>query len=226
MSGAVKAPKIIVHHLNDSRSQRILWLLEELGLSYEIQEFFRTPELTAPDELKAIHPLGKAPIITDGDVVLAESGAIVEYLIDKYGPQFKPSEANKVTNLYWTHYAEGSLMPILVNQLIFTIVPERAPFFLRPLLWLVFGQLRAKLTEPRLRENAAWIVSHLEKTPGEWFAGDDHPTSADFMMVFALEAWSSRGVDYLPKLKQYVEKIHARPAYKRGLERGGKYAYA
>ncbi|KAF7973908.1 hypothetical protein HWV62_13950 [Athelia sp. TMB] len=146
--------KIIVHHLNDSRSQRILWLLEELELPYEIKQHTRQSDQRAPPELLAVNPLGKSPVIQDGDVTLAESGAIVEYIIEKYGrPQDKPTEAGKLDNLYYVHYSEGTLMPVLVNKLVFQIIPTQAPFFIRPLLWIVFGQVDKQLTAPELKKN-------------------------------------------------------------------------
>ncbi|KAF8755499.1 Glutathione S-transferase, N-terminal domain [Rhizoctonia solani] len=226
---------IIVHHLNNSRSQRILWLLlfmmqEELEIPYEIRKWDRTPEMVAPAELRQVHPLGGSPIIEDGDLVLAESGAIVEYLITKYGKgRFNPSEAGWTNNLYYTHYAEGTLMPYLVNLLVFSIVPDRAPLLVRPILRMAFNGLISQMIGPRLKLNSKMIEEHLEKKPGRFFAGGENLTSADFQMVFPLEAWLSRGSDLAPlgeNTRTFVETIHARPAYKRALEKGGKYAYA
>ncbi|KAI9065640.1 thioredoxin-like protein [Trametes sanguinea] len=220
-------PKLVVHHLNNSRSQRILWLLEELEIPYEIKKYQRTSEMLAPPELKSVHPLGNAPVITDGELTLAESGAIVEYIIQKYGNgRAQPPDAGKIDNLYYTHYAEASLMPMLVNKLIFTIIPERSPFFLRPLLKGVFNTVSAKMLNPRLKAHAEMIESHLSKTDG-FFAGGEQPTSADYMMIFCLETWVTRDGGVLgPKTKAYIEKIHSRPAYQRGLEKGGEYTCA
>ncbi|KAG8750585.1 hypothetical protein FRC12_012816, partial [Ceratobasidium sp. 428] len=157
-----ESQKIIVHHLNNSRSQRILWLLEELEVPYEIKRYERTEDMLAPKELRDVHPLGLSPVITDGEIVLAESGAIVgafpsswngndstkahlillEYLIGKYGAgRFNPPESGYVDNLYFTHYTEGTLMPLFVNRIIFTVAPQRAPFFIRPVMNLIFGML-------------------------------------------------------------------------------------
>ncbi|KAI0765373.1 thioredoxin-like protein [Fomes fomentarius] len=224
---AVSSPKLVVHHLNDSRSQRILWLLEELEVPYEIKKYQRTAEMVAPPALQAVNPLGTAPVITDGDLNLAESGAIVEYIIQKYGNgRAQPPESGRVDNLYFTHYAEASLMPMLVNKLIFRIIPSRAPFFLRPLLNGVFNTVSSKLLDPRLKTHAKLIEDHLSKTDG-WFAGGQEPTSADYMMLFCLEAWASEDKAALgPKTKAYVERAHARAAYQRGLEKGGEYKYA
>ncbi|RPD65667.1 thioredoxin-like protein [Lentinus tigrinus ALCF2SS1-7] len=220
-------PKLVVHHLNNSRSQRILWLLEELELPYEIKKYQRTAEMLAPPELTAVNPLGNAPVITDGALNLAESGAIVEYIIQKYGKgRAQPLESGIIDNLYYTHYAEASLMPLLVNKLVFRIIPERVPFFLRPFLKGVFGMLSSKMIEPRLKLHAKMIEDHLAKTDG-WFAGGPEPTSADYMMIFALEAWVSEKENQLgPKIKEYIARVHARPAYQRALEKGGEYAYA
>ncbi|KAH7322183.1 thioredoxin-like protein [Rhizoctonia solani] len=226
----VSPSTIVVHHLNDSRSQRILWLLEELEVPYEIKKWERTAERLAPAELKQIHPLGTAPVIQDGDLVIAESGAIVEYLITKYGNgRFTPSEAGWVSNLYYTHYAEGTLMPHLVNLLIFTIVPDRAPLLVRPILRMAFNTLISQMVGPRLKLNSKMIEDHLAKSPGRFFAGGENLTAADFQMVFPLEAWLSRGTELAPlgeHTRKFVEDIHARPAYKRALEKGGKYSYA
>ncbi|KAI0372103.1 thioredoxin-like protein [Pilatotrama ljubarskyi] len=224
---AQEVPKLIVHHLNNSRSQRILWLLEELEVPYEVKKYQRTSDQTAPPELKAVNPLGTAPVITDGSLNLAESGAIVEYIIQKYGGgRAQPPESGKIDNLYFTHYAEASLMPMLVNKLIFRIIPQKAPFFLRPVLNSVFNTVSAKLLDPRLKIHAEMIEKHLSKVD-QFFAGGNEPTSADYMMIFCLEAWSNRGGEVLgPKTKAYMERIHARPAYQRALEKGGEYAYA
>ncbi|KAI0746942.1 thioredoxin-like protein [Daedaleopsis nitida] len=224
-----ESPKLVVHHLNNSRSQRILWLLEELEVPYEIKKYQRTSEMLAPPELKEVNPLGNAPVITDGTLNLAESGAIVEYIIQKYANgRAQPPESGLINNIYFTHYAEASLMPMLVNKLIFKIIPERSPFFLRPLLKGVFAMVSSRMLDPRLKTHAKMIEEHLAKTDG-WFAGGQEPTSADFMMIFCLEAWSSeaRNDGFLgPKTKAFIERAHARPAYQRALEKGGEYAYA
>ncbi|KAG9098005.1 hypothetical protein FS749_004929 [Ceratobasidium sp. UAMH 11750] len=224
-----EAPKVIVHHLNNSRSQRILWLLEELEVPYEIKKYERTVDMVAPKELRDVHPLGLSPVITDGDVVLAESGAIVEYLIGKYGAgRFTPPQSGYVDNLYYTHYAEGTLMPLLVNQLIFTLIPERAPFFIRPILSMVFSMLMSQMIHPRIKVNMKMVEAHLAKRPGKFFAGGDAPTSADFQMIFPLESFSAKSEPDSTgeHVKAYVKAIHGRPAYKRALEKGGEYDYA
>ncbi|KAH8097038.1 thioredoxin-like protein [Cristinia sonorae] len=218
---------LTVHHLNNSRSQRLLWLLEELEVPYEIKKYQRGADLLAPKELKQVHPLGLSPIITDGDVTLAESGAIIEYVIEKYGgSKAHPPESGKIHDLYFKHYVEGSLMPLLVNSLIFTIVPQRAPFIIRPLVRPIFNMLLAQMVTPRLKEHAKMIEDHLTKDSKQWLAGGTEPTASDFIMSFALESWATKDPEILgPNTKAYVKRIHERPAYQRGLEKGGEYAY-
>jgi glutathione S-transferase len=222
---------IIVHHLNNSRSQRILWLLEELGLPYDIKRYERNAKtMLAPPELKAVHPLGKSPVITDdmsGSVVtVAESGAIVEYLVDTYGDgRFKPAQgsADQLRYTYWLHYAEGSLMPPLLMKLVFDEV-ERAPvpFFLKPVLKAISSKVKTSYITPQIELNLDYLDAELGKSP--WFAGKAF-TAADVQMSFPLEAAASKGGlnDSRPKLTAFLAKIHARPAYKRALKKGGTY---
>ncbi|KAK0211495.1 thioredoxin-like protein [Armillaria fumosa] len=216
---------IIVHHLNNSRSQRILWLLEELGVPYEIKKYYRSSLQQAPKELLEVNPLGKSPVITDGDVNLAESGAIIEYLIEKYGNgRFRTTtESEHINNLYYAHYAEGSLMPVLVMGLIFRFVPQQSPWFLRPFMRFIFSQLEKLLVKPELAKHSELVEQQLSNV--KWIAGGVEPTSADFIMIFPLE-----GLAEIKKAEkntsEYIQKVHARPAYKRGLEKGGKFAYA
>ncbi|KDR68456.1 hypothetical protein GALMADRAFT_257189 [Galerina marginata CBS 339.88] len=219
---------LTLHHLNNSRSQRVLWLLEELQIPYDIKLYERTPEQRAPPELLALSPLGKAPVITDGEVTLGESGAIIEYLIAKYGNgKAVPSESGYIDNLYFSHYAEGSFMPVLIQKYIFDAVPKKSPFFIRPIANMIFGQLDKLLVIPEMTKHLAMIEAHLEKSQSAWFAGGPEPTSADYQMIFPLEAIvhvapSSAG----PQIKKYVQAIHEREAYKKALEKGGKYEYA
>ncbi|KAI0360528.1 thioredoxin-like protein [Trametes cingulata] len=158
---AQEVPKVIVHHLNNSRSQRILWLLEELEVPYEVKKYQRASDQTAPPELKAVNPLGNAPVITDGSLNLAESGAIVEYIIQKYGNgRAQPPESGKIDNIYFTHYSEASLMPMLVNKIIFRVIAQKSPFFLRPVLSGVFNTVSAKMLDPRLKTHAEMVSAH------------------------------------------------------------------
>ncbi len=219
---------LIVHHLNNSRSQRVLWLLEELEVPYEIVCYQRGSDLLAPRELRAIHPLGKSPVITDNGNTIAESGAIVEYLVETYGngrliPPPKTPERLRYT--YWLHYAEGSAMPPLVQKLIFTVLPGRAPAILRPLFKMVMVQLLKNIVDPTLKRHMAFWEGELQNS--EWFAGDQM-TAADIQMSFPLEAANSRAglADGHPKAMALLARLQARPAYKRALERGGPYAFA
>jgi len=216
---------LTVHHLNNSRSQRILWLLEELEVPYEIVKWERGPDDFAPKEMKDVHPLGLAPIIVDGEMTMAESGVIVEYLLRKHGKQRETlSESAQISDIYFTHYAEGSLMPILINKLICTIVPERAPLLLKPFLRSIFEAVSRRMVAPRLKTHLEYVETKLDEAHGEFFAGGGEPTSADFMMIFPLELCAKKFPENLgPKCKEYVQRIHERPAYKRSIEKGGKY---
>ena len=221
---------IIVHHLNNSRSQRILWLLEELGLDYEIKKYQRDPKtMLAPAELKAVHPLGKSPVISDGDTVVAESGAIVEYLVGRYGNGRLVPPVDTPERLRWTyflHFAEGSAMPPLLLKLIFDRIEHGPmPFFVRPIAGAIARKVKSDFILPNIRSQLDYLESELNKST--WFAGEEF-SAADIQMSFALEASSSRGgLDgQYPKLSAFLERIHARPAYQRALERGGKYELA
>ncbi len=220
---------IKVHHLNDSRSQRVLWLLEELGLDYDVVRYERNPgSRLAPPELLAIHPLGKSPVIGDGAITVAETGAVVEYLLETYGQgRLRPApgseEARRFT--YWLHYAEGSAMPPLLLKLVFTMLPRRAPALMRPLVKGVAAKALAGFVDPQLRAHVDFWEAELGRS--DWFAGDQF-TAADIMMSFPVEAGADRAFDAetKPRLKAFLERIHARPAYRRALRRGGEYSYA
>jgi glutathione S-transferase len=184
---------LTVHHLNNSRSQRVLWLLEELGVPYEIVRYQRQPDMRAPAELRAIHPLGKSPVITDNGNTVAESGAIVEYLVDRYGEGRlipPPKTPERLRYSYWLHYAEGSAMPPLLLKLLFTLMPKRAPALLRPLVRKVSNQALTTLVNPQLKQHMAFWESELGKS--QWFAGNEF-TAADIQMSFPLEAAAARG---------------------------------
>lgn len=221
---------ITVHHLNNSRSQRVLWLLEELGLDYEIRRYQRDPEtMLAPAELRKVHPLGKSPVVTDGPLTVAESGAIVEYLVERHGrgrlvPAAGTPERLRYT--YWLHYAEGSAMPPLLLKLVFDRVEAGPmPFFAKPVARAISAKVKAAFIEPQLKTHLDYMESQLARST--WFAGDEF-TAADIQMSFPLEAAAVRGgLDASrPRLMAYLERIHARPAYRRALERGGEYALA
>jgi glutathione S-transferase len=222
---------ITVHHLETSRSHRVLWLLEELGVPYEIKVYRRNP-LTrlAPPELKAVHPLGKSPVITDNGEVIAESGAIIEYLVEKFGPaasgelaqlQPPPGTASHRQCRFWMHYAEGSLMNWLLMKLVFQAIPrQKMPFFARPIARGICQNVQAKLIDPNLATAQQFIEDHLDRNM--WFAGDAL-TMADFQMSYAVEALlARRSVEGgSPKLAAFRSRIAARPAYQRALEKGG-----
>jgi len=219
---------ITVHHLNDSRSQRVLWLLEELEVPYEVKRYQRDLRtMLAPAELKAVHPLGKSPLIEDGAVRVAETGAIVEHLLEAHGqgrlrPQPGTEDRRRFT--YWLHYAEGSAMPPLLLKLVFNQLPRRSPAVVRPLISAVAKKAQAGFIDPQIGSHLAFWEAELGRS--EWFAGDRF-TAADIMMSFPVEAAASRiGVKDRPRLAAFLERIHARPAYQRALERGGPYAYA
>jgi glutathione S-transferase len=223
---------IVVHHLNNSRSQRILWLLEELGLEYEIRKYQRDPKtMLAPPELRAVHPLGKSPVIQDGDLVVAESGAIVEYLVDCYedrnGSTLAPAPGTpeRLRYTYFLHYAEGSAMPPLLLKLVFDEVEKSpAPFFVRPIARAISNKVKNSYVLPQIRQHLAYLEGELGKRA--WFAGDDF-SGADIQMSFPLEAAATRGgLDgQYPNLVAFLDRIHARPAYRRALERGGQYDF-
>jgi glutathione S-transferase len=219
---------LVVHHLNNSRSQRVLWLMEELGLPYEIKHYQRNPKtMLAPPELRAVHPLGKSPVVTDGETTLAETGAIVEYLVDKAGGRLRPASGapERLRWTFWLHYAEGSLMPPLLMKLAFDVMPQRTPLILRGLVRNIATRAKAGYVMPQLGVHFDFIEAELGKST--WFAGSEF-SAADVMMSFPLEAGAERANAFQgrPRLKAFVERIHARPAYKTALEKGGPYIYA
>ncbi|MBD2194858.1 MULTISPECIES: glutathione S-transferase family protein [Calothrix] len=208
---------IVVHHLNNSRSQRVLWLLEELGIEYDIKYYERDPKtMLAPTSLRQVHPLGKSPVITDAQQTVAESGAIIEYIVERYGngrliPESGTPERLRYT--YWLHYAEGSAMPPLLMNLIFNRFPS------------VDNSVNEAFIMPQIQLHFDYIEAELGKST--WFVGEEF-TAADIQMSFPLElvAMQAELIQNRPKIQQFIERIHARPAYKRALERGGKYNYA
>jgi glutathione S-transferase len=217
---------LTVHHLNNSRSQRVLWLLEELELPYEIKRYQRDAKsLMAPSALKKVHPLGKSPVVTDGDLTVAESGAIIEYVLERYGKgRLVPpaGTAARRRHAYWLHYAEGSLMPVLVMKLVFSRLPVVAPFLVKPLVKGIVRNVNRGFLDPQLGLHLHYLEAELTKTA--WFAGEDF-TAADIQMSFPVEAAAARGglgPDY-PRLHAWLERIQARPAYRRALEKGGPF---
>jgi len=216
---------IVVHHLNNSRSQRVLWLLEELGEPYEIVKHQRDSQtMLAPPELKKIHPLGKSPVVVDGDAVLAESGAILEYFAEKHGRLLPaPGTPGWRRYRYWMHYAEGSAMPPLLLKLVFDRLERaKAPFFVKPIVRQVADKARNAFIGPQIRLHLDFMEAELAK--GAWFAGDEF-TVADIQVSFPLEVAVARGGldESRPRLMDFLARIHARPAYRRALERGGPF---
>ena len=219
---------LTVHHLENSRSQRVLWLLEELGLAYQVKRYARDKKTSlAPPELAAIHPLGKSPVVTDGKAVVAETGAIVEYLLDLAGGSALRPAAGTPERLrftYWLHFAEGSAMPPLVMALIFNKVRSAPmPFFAKPIAKAIANKVMGGFVQPNIDRQLAFMEAELQTRP--WFAGNEF-SAADIVMSFPLEAAVSRGgLDQrYPKLSDFLARVHARPAYRRALERGGPYA--
>jgi glutathione S-transferase len=221
---------ITLHHLNNSRSQRVLWLLEELGLPYEIKKYQRNAQtMLAPPELQQVHPLGKSPVITDDRTTVAESGAIIEYLLERYGNgRLQPAAGapERLSFRYWMHFAEGSAMPPLLLKLIFERIKiTPMPFFAKPIARGLANKVLAAMVDPNLKRQLDFMEGELGKT--EWFAGAEF-SAADIQMSFPVEASAQRaGLDASrPKLMAFLKRIHARPAYKKALERGGPYSFA
>jgi len=218
---------IIVHHLNNSRSQRVLWLLEELAVDYDVKRYQRDPKtMLAPAELRQVHPLGKSPVISDGTLTLAESGAIVEYLADRYGNGRlapPPGTSGRLRYSYWIHFAEGTAMPPLLLKLVFDRIEKApAPFFVRPIARAIAKRAKDTFVQPNIDRNLDYMEAELGKSA--WFAGNEF-SAADVQMSFPLEAAAARGGldSRRPRLMAFLERIHARPAYRRALERGGNY---
>ncbi|GIZ51704.1 glutathione S-transferase [Noviherbaspirillum aridicola] len=219
---------IIVHHLNNSRSQRVLWLLEELGLEYEVKRYERDARtMLAPPALRKVHPLGKSPVLTDDGLTVAESGAIVEYLVGRYGngrlapPQDSP---DRLRYTYFLHYAEGSAMPPLLLKLVFDRIENGPlPFFVKPVARAIARRAKSSFVQPQIDQHLVFLESELASR--DWFAGAEF-SAADVQMSFPLEAAAARaGLDArYPRLAAFLQRIHARPAYRRALERGGEYA--
>lgn len=221
---------IIVHHLNNSRSQRVLWLLEELGVTYEIKKYERDPAtMLAPPALMDVHPLGKSPVITDGDITVAESGAILEYLVERYDDgRLAPAvgTAERLRWRYWLHFAEGSAMPPLLIKLVCDRVAQAPmPFFVKPIARAISTKVQAMVVQPNLKRQ--WDFMESELTQNKWFAGGQF-SAADIQMSFPIEAAAQRaGLDASwPRLTAFLKRIHARPAYKRALKTGGPYSFA
>lgn len=218
---------LTLHHLEQSRSHRLIWLLEELGLEYELKRYPRHPETSrAPKELRRIHALGKAPILTDGEVALAETGAIIEHVLEHHaGGKLKPEAGSDAARefRFFMHYAEGSLMPPLLVRLIFDKLEEApVPFFIRPIVKTIVGKVDQNFTAGEVRLHADFLEGVLRER--EWFAGDEF-TAADIQMSFPVEALVQRGRladGDIPKLRAFLRRIRKRPAHERATELGGE----
>ena len=218
---------VVVHHLENSRSQRVIWLLEELAVEYEVKRYSRDRQTgLAPPSLLSIHPLGKAPVITVGEETVAESGAIVEYLVGRYGDgRMVPADgtADRRAYTYWMHYAEGTFMPLMIVSLIMgRIESAPLPFFLRPVAKGIAAKVRANYLSPNVARNLDFMEATLAEST--WFCGEEF-CAADIHMSFALEAAEVRTdlrAGY-PRLAACLERMRERPAYRRALEKGGPY---
>lgn len=213
---------LTVHHLNNSRSQRVLWLLEELEAPYAIEHYERNPKTKlAPDALKRVHPLGKSPVITEDGVTVAESGAIIEYILARYGNgrfSAAPGTPEAARDRYFMHYAEGSLMPLMVMHLVFHEMRRQAPALVRPLVGAIAGQLHKVYLDPTVATHVEMLELELSDRP---FLTGESLTAADFQMCIPMIALQSRSKLPHPKVDAYVARITARPAFRRALDKGG-----
>ena len=217
---------LTVHHLENSRSHRIVWLLEELGVDYDIKRYGRDTETgLAPPELLDVHPLGKAPVVTDGNKTLAESGAIIEYLVYEYDDgSLKPADgtSEQLTYTYWLHYSEGSFSPLMLLSLVMGRIEDApVPFFLKPVTRGIAGKVRDGFLDANVKRHMDYMESALSRS--KWFCGDRF-TAADVQMSFAIEAAEVRtDLSAYPRLAGFLDTIRARPAYQRAIEKGGHY---
>jgi glutathione S-transferase len=218
---------ITLHHLENSRSQRIVWLLEELGVEYEINRYERDKKTgLAPLDLMKVHPLGKAPVITDGELVVAESGAIIEYLVNTYDDgHLLPAKGTpeRMDYNYWMHYAEGTFMPLMIVSLIMSrIETAKMPFFVKPIAKGIVAKVRQGYLSPNIKRNLVYMNDVLGKST--WFCGEEI-SAADIQMSFPLEAAEVRTdlSNSYPNLKAFLDRVKKRPAYQAGLKRGGPY---
>ncbi len=211
---------ITLHHLEQSRSLRILWALEELGVEYQVKHYKRLPTFAAPPELKNVHPLGKAPILTDGDLIIAESAVVLEYLQTTYDKdnKFKPQNPQDLMQYnYWMHYAEGSLMPLLVFNLVLSNVPKHLPFIIRPIGKKITEGVKGGFINPRLADHIPFLENYLAQH--DYFAGDF--SFADIQMSFPIVALQERVAGQYPQLKAFAERMQQRPAFQKAKAQSG-----
>lgn len=215
-----ESSRLVVHHLEHSRSLRVLWLLEELGLPYELQRYARDAGFRAPPELKAIHPLGRSPVVEVDGHVLAESGAIIEYLVERAAGELRPREHDALLRYrFFLHYAEGSAMPpLLVQLLVEKIRAQKVPFFVKPITLRIGDGLEKSFSGPAIATHFDFVDGELAKRP--YFAGSEF-SAADIQMIYPVEAALRRGKGDWPNLRAWQERVKARPAYQRAESRGG-----
>lgn len=218
--GMSESPALVVHHLEHSRSLRVLWLLEELGLPYGIKRYARDANFRAPPELKAVHPLGRAPVVEVDGRVLAESGAIIEYLVEREGSKLRPhEEEEKLRYRFFLHYAEGSAMPpLLVQLLVEKIRTQKVPFFVKPLTRKIAQGIQQGFSGPAIATHFGFVERELASRP--YFAGSEF-TAADIQMIYPVEAALRRGGGDWPSLRAWRERVTARPAFQRAESKGG-----
>jgi len=222
---ASKVPSITLYWLNESRADRILFLLEELEVPYVIEKFERGSDKLAPTALKKIHPLGKSPVIKDGNKVVAESGFIIDYMIDKYGKykHLKPVNEDDLFHYnYYLHYIEGTLMPILVMKFVFLNLQKQAPWIVKPIVNGICNKIDTLYLGPNTKTHLDFLEGELAQRT--WLAGEQF-SGADIQASFALEMLLQRS-NYQPRdkpnLTRYINAMRERPAYKRALEKVGK----
>ena len=215
-----KTPQITLHHLNKSRSERLFWLCEELGLPYDVKVWLRKP-IRAPSELKTIHPLGKAPVMTDGDLVIAESGAIVDYILNTYSPT---PPTYSLHDSYFSHYAEGSLTLFLQMGITFTGSASMAPWYIKPVIDGFVGKVKAGYVDGQIKMHFNFLEDELGKSPTGWFGHKEEPSAADYMLLYPINTVISdpsrvSGLTVGPRLQDWMQRVKSRPAYQRGFER-------
>ncbi|CAB1220143.1 glutathione S-transferase family protein [Acinetobacter bouvetii] len=205
---------ITLHHLDQSRSFRILWALEELALDYQVKFYKRLPTFAAPPELKLVHPLAKAPVLTDDHQTIAESAVILQYLQETYDEKQKFKPQNKKDQhqyRYWMHYAEGSLMPLLVMQLVMSNVPKHVPWLIKPVAQKITAGVKSGFIHPRLKDHISYLEDYLSKH--DYVAGEF--SFADIQMWFPLDALQSRTSGSYPHISAYIKRLSERPAFQR-----------
>ena len=217
---------LTLHHLENSQSIRILWLLEELGADYHIQHYRRDGETSlAPESFKQLHIIGTSPLISDGELVLPESNAIIDYIMDKYGDgglRPMPGEPVRARYLYWFHAAQGSLMPLLTSKLVFNRLTTRVPFFLKPIMTAVIGKANKVFLQPRIDKFLRHIDSELAQSP--WFAGEQF-TAADIVMGYCMDVAAVRVSmdERYPHAQAFLQRMRQRPAFRRAMAKNGDF---